>query len=257
MRSKLFRFSIGVFGVVFLFCGSAEPKKKPQALGKNDWRYFYSTGVEFQKKGRCELAIREYRKSLDLNPEQSLVWNYLGLAQYSCKLYPESIASYKKALQINPVFTDVHNNLGILYAEMGNPEEALREFDEALADKRYRTPENVYYNKGKLLFQLQRYAEAAEALENACVLKSEMHDWCLELGLLYEKIGKDDKALETFESILKSDADNVPSLFQAAVLYMKREDKNRAKLYFSKVVRLSPDSEFGAKSKDYLKELGT
>jgi Tfp pilus assembly protein PilF len=151
----------------------------------------------------------------------------------------------------------VHNNLGILHAEMGNPEEALREFDEALADKRYQTPENVYYNKGKLLYQLQRFPEAIEALENACTLKSQMHDWCLELGLLYEKTGKDDKALGTFESILKSDGDNVPSLFQAAVLYMKRADKNRARLYFSKVVRLSPDSEFAAKSKDYLKELGT
>jgi len=241
--------------ILVLICSQCASPKKKQNLEERDWRFFYRTALEWQRKGRCDKAIEEFKKAVKLEPKQGEVWNYLGLAQFSCKLYPEAVESYHKALEITPFYTDVHNNLGILYGEMGKSQDALMEFNEALRDKKYPAG-NVYYNVGMLYLRMEDYGSALEALESACLLKPEMFAWRHHLGLVFEKSGDDKAALEAFEKVLETQPDYAPSLFQAALLYMKANNKSRAKDYFTRVIGSSPGSDLAQEAKQHLREIG-
>jgi tetratricopeptide (TPR) repeat protein len=240
---------------LFLFGACGGPKKTEKSATP-DWRVHYSNGLEWQKKGRCKLAIEEYKKALALEPAQSVVQNFLGLAQYSCMQYTDAEESYKKALEINPYYTDVHNQLGILYSETRRLEEAEREFNEALRDKSYRTPELVHYNLGKLYYKWGRFPEAAEHLEIACERKPDMTGWRHQLCLIYERMGNFQIALDCYRSVLVVDPELVPSLYHAGLVCKELKKIRQARDYFNQVTRLAPNSEEARQAGEQLKMLG-
>ena len=200
--------------------------------------------------------MEQYRKALEIEEGQSLIWKEQGLAQYVCKSYPEAIESYNRALELNPYASDVHNNLGLLYADLGNLREAEKQFYMVLKDKAYGSPENAYYNLGKLYYHEQRYGEAEEAFKQACRLRSDLYVWQHHLGLVREKMGKYDEAIGTFKVVLQSEACHLPSLLHVGQIYMKLNKRQKASEYFNDLIRCSPVSDEAATARQYLKAMG-
>ncbi len=179
--------------------GSAKQVRKSQALGNQHFRL----GLLNYQRGRYPEAIAELKKSIKIDPSSEQTYNLLGLVQLDVREYDEARKNFNMALKKNPYFTDAHNNLGTVYRKMGNPEKALEEFQIALEDSAYRSPEKVYYNIAKTLFEMERTDEAITNLETSIEIAPRYGKARMDLALAFKAQGRHAKAKEQLELIVQ------------------------------------------------------
>lgn len=89
-------------------------------------------------KGRAELkkAIRHFKTSLSLEPEDIDAMLNLGISQDNLGKEAEAIKSYNKTIEMDPVSTqarDAYSNLGLVYVSEKKFKEAKKAYEQAIA----------------------------------------------------------------------------------------------------------------------------
>jgi Flp pilus assembly protein TadD len=69
------------------------------------------------QRGRAAEAAVEYRKSLEIEPNDAHVLNNLGIALVRDGRTQEAAAEFQKALDIEPGYADARRNLSIILAQ--------------------------------------------------------------------------------------------------------------------------------------------
>ena len=106
-----------------------------------------------------------YRRVLDVDANQSLARNNLGLVLESEGRMPEAMEQFHLVLEQRPRFASAHNNLGTALLRLGRLQEAEGEFRAAIAGDPG-LPES-YNNLGLLLAHRRRYDEALSMFETS------------------------------------------------------------------------------------------
>ncbi len=75
--------------------------KSSESAGEGTEEY-YSYGVSLFDEGKYEDSIQYFQYCLDLNPDYSQAYQYLGNAYYSLERYDEAIPCFEKVLEFNP-----------------------------------------------------------------------------------------------------------------------------------------------------------
>ena len=70
------------------------------------------------EKGLKEVAIKHFRKAIELRPDHPHAFNNLGTALIDISEYQEAISNLKKAIELQPDYAEAYNNLGNVYKEM-------------------------------------------------------------------------------------------------------------------------------------------
>jgi len=131
---------------------------------------------DLEGAGNYDQAITLLQQATQVDPNQDLVWGYLGDAQRGAaahssdaqaktKLYQDAIASYDKAIAIKPA-APYHAGLADAYARTGQTDKAVEEYNAAVqAD-----PPNAgayYYNEGVVFTNTGKTDEAVAAFDKA------------------------------------------------------------------------------------------
>ncbi|KOP27642.1 hypothetical protein AMR41_03900 [Hapalosiphon sp. MRB220] len=110
---------------------------------------WYNRGNALSDFGRYEEAIASYDQAVNFKPDFPEAWTNRGLKLEKLHYYEEATASFKRALEINPNFPEVYNawnGLGGVHASLGQLEDAILAYDQALKFK----PDlhNIWINRG-------------------------------------------------------------------------------------------------------------
>ncbi|MBI4248237.1 MAG: tetratricopeptide repeat protein [Elusimicrobia bacterium] len=92
----------------------------------------YNQGVEFQKKGNFEEALKNYRKSLEMDPRNAKAFINMGIAFYMQDRLNEAIFQFRSALEIDPNDAKAHFDLGLALDDKGDFKEAILHFQKAV-----------------------------------------------------------------------------------------------------------------------------
>jgi hypothetical protein len=87
---------------------------------------------ELEQKGQYEAAISEWKKGLELSPNDPKAHVNLGFALDQVGRPDEAITHYQKALEIEPENPEAHMNLGIALAGTGKLDQAITHYQKAL-----------------------------------------------------------------------------------------------------------------------------
>jgi tetratricopeptide (TPR) repeat protein len=124
-------------------------------------------GVIYEREGKNDLAIREYKRAIAV--DGSLVTPLVNLGNVYMKEgeYTEAEKCYKKALDRDPHSIDAANNLASLYLETG------KDYKEGLdvllaAAPRNKMPAYALDTLGMLYLGLGETDKAVESLKEAC-----------------------------------------------------------------------------------------
>jgi tetratricopeptide (TPR) repeat protein len=100
----------------------------------NHWFLFYARGITHEREDNWGKAEADFRKALELNPEQPLVLNYLGysLVEKGLKL-PEAQAMIESAVASRPNDGFITDSLGWVLYRLGKYEEAVKPMERAVA----------------------------------------------------------------------------------------------------------------------------
>jgi tetratricopeptide (TPR) repeat protein len=103
---------------------------KPQ---KDNWDQFYSRAVCYERTNQWPKAEDDFRKAMDLNPNEPLILNYLGYSWVDRNLHiDEALELIKKAVSLKPDDGYYIDSLGWAYFRMGRYAEAVEQLERAV-----------------------------------------------------------------------------------------------------------------------------
>jgi tetratricopeptide (TPR) repeat protein len=142
---------------------------------KKDWQLFYSRGVAFERTKQWDKAEPDFKKSLELDPEQGATLNYLGYSWLDQNLHiPEAFDLIKKAVKLHPNDGYIIDSLGWAYFLQRDYEQAVKQLDKAVELR----PEDPTLNDhlGDVYWRLGRKLEAKFQWTQALSLNPEPED---------------------------------------------------------------------------------
>ena len=147
-------------------------------------------GVAYGNKGLPNLALDSFKKSVEGDNDDPEHLSNLGYFLYQNGEYEDATKYLKKAVKLAPDSQRFWNNLGLVQAQRGKFDDAYKSFARALGEFDGRL------NIATRLERLGQDKEAIKHLEKAQELRPASQDALSRLIALYERNGKNDKALQ-------------------------------------------------------------
>ncbi|MEJ2285149.1 MAG: tetratricopeptide repeat protein [Desulfobacterales bacterium] len=102
----------------------------------------YKLGLYFQKRKRHNLAIEEFEKAVEQQPDMASAYNAMGISNDKLGKPSQALHCYQLAIKLDPQMDSAYNNLGYSYLLEDDLDAAIAAFQKAIAlndqNKRYR-----------------------------------------------------------------------------------------------------------------------
>ncbi|SOC35071.1 Tfp pilus assembly protein PilF [Rhizobium subbaraonis] len=139
---------------------------------KSQWTIYFQRGIAYERQKKWEQAEPNFRKALDLNPDQPQVLNYLGYSWVDMNVnLDEGLEMIRKAVSIKPDDGYIVDSLGWAYYRLGQYEDAVTELERA-AELRAGDP-TINDHLGDAYWRVGRKLEATFQWNRALGLKPE------------------------------------------------------------------------------------
>ena len=142
-----------------------------------------------------------WRDNAAKNPNAWAAHNNLGAALQRVGQSQEAIFHYEEALRIKPDLAMVHNNFGIVLGQAGKIDDAIRHYEQALRIKP--DYDDAHYNLGNALRQEGKTKEAIEHYEEALRIKRDYAEVHYNLGVTLWEAGRLQDAIDHYEQALR------------------------------------------------------
>ena len=231
-------------------------------------------GVARQSRGNSAEAVVDYKKALELLPEnRGLLFN-LALAQEEIKDYEASSATYKTLLKSYPRYENAYMGRACLLLATGDTVAAKQDLDHALklndnlagahvmlaelamkqndslpnaldhlnkAIKLQPKADGLYINRAFIRYKLDDFRGALEDYETSISLEPINPIAYFNRGILRMETLDNDRALTDFSQVLQLDPNDYRALYNRAMIYTAKKDYASAIADISRVVDAFPD----------------
>ncbi|GAC1670558.1 MAG: hypothetical protein PVS2B2_01220 [Candidatus Acidiferrum sp.] len=166
-------------------------------LNPNDAMVCLWFGEFLQEMGRNEEALVEMRQAMVLDPLSSAGANELGYIFYTARQYDQAILAFQNAMELEPDMIEAQVGLGWVYGEKKMYPEAIAELEKALnLSNRHQL---IVASLGKVLGDSGKKQEARQLLEE--LQQRSKHRYvspCL-IALIQIGLGEKDEAIASLE----------------------------------------------------------
>jgi type IV pilus assembly protein PilF len=219
---------------------------------------YYGQGTNELVKKNYSQALINLVKAKELDPNDSLVRNNLGMAYYFREQPVLAEKELLKAISLDNKNSDARVNLGSLYMELNRLKEARVQFTAVLEDLTYLNQFRNYFNLGILSLKEGDRAGAFEFLLKSVKERDEYCQGHFKLGELYLEEYKFKQALSSFQESAKGTCVNEPAPhYQQALALMNlnRFEESRAKLKM--IIEKFPKTRFNSLANIQLKKISS
>jgi len=178
-------------------------------------------------------ALNEFEKSMEYAGDFAYGRYNLGNLYVALDRPEEAIRNYQAAIAIDEMFYQAKVNLAMLYNGMGDKEKAETLLREVVAA--YPQEYRVAYSLGLLLAEKKKYREAAHYLASAAGGMPDHARVHYNLGMLLDYLGKDSEAERALLRALEIAPENINFLTAAAQYYVKHAQYEKAKLLAERI----------------------
>lgn len=176
-----------------------------KAPGNRDWNIFYQRGIAYERLKEWPKAEPNFKKALELFPNQPQVMNYLGYSWVDMGLHlDEAMGLIQKAVDLRPGDGYIVDSLGWAYYKLGKFDDAVRELEKAVALK----PDDAVLNDhlGDAYWRAGRRLEATFQWAHARDMKPDKD----VLATVQKKLAEGLPPLEGKTAVDKTDETLVP-----------------------------------------------
>jgi len=86
-----------------------------------------SIGLEYYRLENYNLAIENFTKAIELNPNDFYLYSFRGDAYVEIGYYNLAINDYTKSIKLNPNDSNGYNGRGVVYGLQGNYKSAIKD----------------------------------------------------------------------------------------------------------------------------------
>jgi tetratricopeptide (TPR) repeat protein len=230
-----------------------QPRTKPKPQPQTPFR----VGMSYFSQGEYDKAIAEFEKSIELNPNHTESYYYLGqcylqkgiieynnkkifkaysLFRKANKFAEQVIPQYEKIIEDNPTDLNSYLKLGYIY-ETRSIVPFINEYNEALE----------YYLKA---LELETSSSSVSAGNTGIIIYLNAR-----IGYIYFEKKKYSQAIEYLESAIKMSSYNAEAYYYLGLSYDKIGEKEKAREFLLRVVEFAPQSGFAQEAEKKLKKI--
>jgi serine/threonine protein kinase/tetratricopeptide (TPR) repeat protein len=230
--------------------------KKAIELQPNFWSGYNKLGVFYFVHGRYQDAAQQFQKVVSLVPDNVRARNNLGASYQALGRYQEAISLYEQMLTHSP--TDQgYSNLGTCYYYVGRYSDAASTYAKAsaMSPSSYRYLANLgdayRWIPGNEAKSTEAYDSAISLARKQIELNDRNADAHSRLAECLAKRGRLAEAQAEIGAALRIDANDVNSIYRAAIVALLAGDEKRATTWLHAAVvhgsnpaQIASDPEF-------------
>ena len=144
-----------------------EPVKVQEATPQQRANIKTDLAAGYYERGQFDVAIDVLHEAEQLDASNPRIYDIYGLVYTMLGEPQKAESSFRRALTIAPNDPDIHANWGAFLCATGRERESIPEFEAAVRDPLYRTPEVAFINAGKCTLALGDSKKAEEYFRRA------------------------------------------------------------------------------------------
>lgn len=200
-------------------------------------------GSGYLREGAHEIALRELRTSLELDPDLAEAHGAMALLLNALGKTTEAAQAHREALARAPSNPELHNNYGVFLCQHGELEQADAQFRCALANPLYSTPAAAYANAADCALRANRPDRARQDLESALLVAPDFLPARLQLAQLLLDQGDAATALRQYRRYVDRAEPTAASLALGVRIARAAGDEDRAASYALRLRDRFPHSD--------------
>lgn len=147
-------------------------------------------------------ALKACHESLDIVAD-ARAYTTIGLIYSAQRRYSEAIEYHRKALKKDPELTSARVNLGVAYYSIGRNDEAIDQWNKALEDDFYRSPDLVQMNLCEAHLKKKLLSTALDHCNRAIERNRALCPAHWTRGRVYREMGQYRSAIDAFSRALE------------------------------------------------------
>lgn len=226
--------------VVLGVSGCSSNKAKPQPIKAAN--YNAQLGAEYLRKGLLNMANDKLERALEQNYRSADAHHYYALLQQKLKRNELAKKHFLIALDLKKS-PELYNNYGSFLCKQKKFRSADRQFDNALSDPLYRTPEFAHANAGICASDAGNYVRAKDHFNKALARNPRFASPIMELAQLYYREGDFSRAQAYLFRYNDITGDTERSLGLCRDIHKKLGETAKAEECVSKLLSKFPHSK--------------
>ena len=147
---------------------------------------YFNHGIDLYYKGKYELALKAFDKTIELKPDFADAWSIKGTVLGQLGKYADALQAINKAIELKPAFAEAWYNKGIILGKLGRYNEGLQAINKAI-ELNPNLLVNAWYNRACIYALMKDKQNALTDLSKAIKLDSK-----------YKEKAKHDKDFKDF-----------------------------------------------------------
>ncbi|GAK57849.1 peptidase S1 and S6 chymotrypsin/Hap [Candidatus Vecturithrix granuli] len=236
---------------------------------------YYQAGIAFLKNKQVDAAIEQLRVAIEMKPDYAEAYRYLGLAYGQKNAWEEASRVLEKAIKSQPDDLLSLKNLGVAYLQQKRFAEAEQILQQALQyapnDEKVRSYLSMA-TRGKQQSQpvfseeapAMRANEAKKNKKTSTFIDSEAQaspigqqdpvQALLDKGIDFLENGQHNKALETFQEVIRIAPQSSDGYFGLGMVHENRKEWSKAADAYQKAISCNPNDVLAQENLKFVKK---
>jgi protein O-mannosyl-transferase len=199
--------------------------------------------LTWRQAGIYQNAETLWRTTIARNPNSFLACHNLGSLLATRGRLDEALENYQKALALEPDLAAAHFDLGLLLVRLNRFDEASEHYRKALELK----PDyaDAGYNLGVLFADQRQTNQAIACYQKTLQINPRYADAAYNLGVLLAGQGQTDRAAELYRKAVEANPNHIEAHYNLANLLAARSRTVEAAAHYRQALAINP-GHFGA-----------
>jgi type IV pilus assembly protein PilF len=218
------------------------PPKPAEVSPAERSRIHTELAAGYYERGKMDVALEELDEAVKLDPNRAQAYNLYGLIYAMLGENAKAEQNFRRALALAPQDSDIRHNWGWYLCTTGHPREAIPEFEAALRNPLYRTPEVALINAGRCSMEFGDIVNAEIYFKRALALSPNNPTAAYGLALLAYRGTKYDEARNWLRAAVQQPAPTAAALYLGMCIERKIGDRQIELSYVSQLRNRYPES---------------
>lgn len=197
----------------------------------------------YYDRAQYGVALQEVAVALKADAGFPQAYNVRALVRVALHEDDKADEDFQHSLRLDSANSETHNNYGWFLCQNGHMKESFKQFQDALNNPLYSTPEVAYANLGLCSRKAGLTKEAESNLQRALVLRPDMPNALYGLADLNYSKGDFAAAKSYFNRFMQVNTEpNAEQLWLAVRIERKMRDRNSEASYTLQLRKNYPDS---------------
>ena len=205
----------------------------------NNTTLLTNLGTISLQKGKLKEGVSIISQSLLINPNQPDALYNQGNALKDLRQLNEALACYNKVIAIKANYPAAYSNRGLVLQELNKPDEALESYNLAIALKSDYA--DAHYNRGNVLQELNQPEEAIDSYDRAIFLKPNYAEAYSNRGNTLSDLQRLDEGLASYDRAIELKPDYAEANYNRGNALQDLKRLEEALASYDRAIELKPD----------------